>query len=73
MSRSLRPQSRSIRVLTGDLSKPSRSTSFAMSRLVMNSRVPDICWSRPNAPSATTVKRSSTDCLGQIVGPGAGG
>jgi hypothetical protein len=54
MSRSLRPQSRSIRVLTGDLSKPSRSTSFAMSRLVMNSRVPDICWSRPNAPSATT-------------------
>ena len=43
ISRSLLPQSPSIRVPTGDLSKPSRSTSFAMSRLVMNSRVPDIC------------------------------
>ena len=73
ISRSLLLRSLSIRAPTGDLSKPSRSTSFAMSRLATNSRVPDICWSRPNAPSATTVKRSSRDYRGQIAGRGAAG
>ena len=46
MSRSLRPQSRSIRVLTGDLSKPSRSTSFAMSRRHLSPKPDSACRQR---------------------------
>ena len=41
--------------------------------LIDKSPLIDICWSHPNGLSATTVRRSWTDCRGQIAGRGAAG